>query len=96
MANILLASYSKATFGNVILAFVAYLVSRVLYQIVYYRFFHPLSKFPGPFWASVTRLWIAYHNIKEDEPYVEHELHKKYGMRPSITSNALCGKANVV
>ena len=96
MANILLALYSKATIGNVILAFVAYLISCALYQIVHYRFFHPLSKFPGPFWASVTRLWIAYHNIKEDEPYVEHELHKKYGMRLSVAFNAhwrmlICG-----
>jgi hypothetical protein len=84
MTDVLLGLYSKAAFANVILTFVAYVAFRVLYQIVYYRFFHPLSKFPGPFWASVTRLWIAYHNIKEDEPYIEHELHKKHGMRFSV------------
>lgn len=84
-AALLLALYSKVTFGNVLLAFVAFISFRVVRQIVYYRFFHPLSKFPGPFWASVTRLWVAYHNIKGDEPYVEHELHKKYGMRLCAT-----------
>ena len=88
MANILLDLYLNATFGNVTLGFVAYLIARALYQTVYYRFFHPLSKFPGPFWGSVTRLWIAYHNVKEDEPYVEHELHKKYGMRLFMAFNA--------
>ncbi|KFY07806.1 hypothetical protein V492_06804 [Pseudogymnoascus sp. VKM F-4246] len=89
MANILYNLYLHATFGNLIPAFFGYLALRVLYQIVYYRFFHPLSKFPGPFWASVTRLWIAYHNIKEDEPYVEHELHKKYGPIIRITPTLL-------
>jgi hypothetical protein len=86
---------------NLVLAVFGYFVARVVYQIVYYRYFHPLSKFPGPFWGSVTRLWIAwvldilepyilhgnykltvmyrYHNLKEDEPMVCMELHKKYG-----------------
>jgi hypothetical protein len=60
----------------------AYLGWKVLYQIVYYRFLHPLSKFPGPFWGSVTRLWITYHNVKEDECHTFRELHRKYGEIP--------------
>lgn len=72
-------SFAKLTFTNVILGFLAYILCRVVYQIVFYRFFHPLSKFPGPFWASVTRLWVAYHNIKEDEVAVTWKLHKQYG-----------------
>jgi hypothetical protein len=47
------------SFRNLVLAIFGYVVARVVYQIVYYRYFHPLSKFPGPFWGSVTRLWIA-------------------------------------
>lgn len=35
-----------------------------IYQIIYYRFFHPLKEFDGPFWGSVTRLWHTYHNIR--------------------------------
>jgi hypothetical protein len=50
---------SFLSFRNVLLALLGYFVARVSYQIVYYRYLHPLSKFPGPFWASVTRLWIA-------------------------------------
>jgi hypothetical protein len=46
-------------FRNLVLTVFGYFVARVVYQIVYYRYFHPLSKFPGPFWGSVTRLWIA-------------------------------------
>ena len=68
------------TFRNILIAVFGLLVYKALGQIIYYRFFHPLAKFPGPFWASVTRLWIAYHNVKEDEVYLELDLHKKHGM----------------
>lgn len=72
---------SKLTLGNVILLGLAYVAFKVLYQIVYYRFFHPLAKFPGPFWGSVTRLWIAYHNVKEDECQTNKALHEKFGKK---------------
>lgn len=80
---------SQFTFGKIFLAFVTYIAFRVAYQIVYYRFFHPLAKFPGPFWASVTRLWIAYHNLKEDEYLVVWDLHKKYGPVVRVTPTLL-------
>ncbi|PSS24952.1 hypothetical protein M430DRAFT_114266 [Amorphotheca resinae ATCC 22711] len=89
MTALLPALLSKFTFTNAALAIVAYILYSILYQIVYYRFFHPLSKFPGPFWASVTRLWVAYHNIKEDERFVEYDLHKKYGPIIRITPTLL-------
>ncbi|THV68320.1 flavonoid 3',5'-hydroxylase [Aureobasidium pullulans] len=83
------STLSLLTFRNLVLAVIGYIVARVVYQIVYYRWFHPLSKFPGPFWASVTRLWIAYHNLKEDEPMVAFELHRKYGPVIRITPTLL-------
>lgn len=58
---------------------VAYVTFKVISQIVYYRFFHPLAKFPGPFWGSVTRLWLTYHNVKADECETVQALHKKHG-----------------
>ncbi|KAL2110426.1 hypothetical protein VUR80DRAFT_8124 [Thermomyces stellatus] len=67
----------------------AYLAWSALYQVVYYRFFHPLSKFPGPFWGSITRLWITYHNVKEDECQTFRELHRKYGPVIRITPTML-------
>lgn len=42
---------------------IAFLV-QFIYQIVYYRYFHPLKDFDGPFWGSVTRLWHTYQNIR--------------------------------
>jgi hypothetical protein len=69
--------------------FVSYYVVGFAYQIVYYRFFHPLSKFPGPFWASVTRLWTAYHSLNEDESSVLYEAHQKYGPVIRVTPTQL-------
>lgn len=64
---------------NLFLAGVAYLAWNIVSQIVYYRFVHPLSKFPGSFWGSVTRLWIAWHNVQEDECATYRSLHEKHG-----------------
>ncbi|KAH9983575.1 flavonoid 3',5'-hydroxylase [Xylariaceae sp. FL0662B] len=74
---------------NVVLLGVAYVVFKIIYQIVYYRVFHPLAQFPGPFCASVTRLWITYHNIKADECQVWQELHKKHGPVVRVTPTML-------
>jgi cytochrome P450 len=87
-------SFSSQVFSlftplNIVLALLAYVAFRAVYQIVYYRFFHSLRHFPGPFWASVTRLWIAYHNIKADECELELALHKKYGPVLRITPTLL-------
>lgn len=74
------SALSLITPGKIVLLVLGYYVLRFLWQIIYYRLFHPLSKFPGPFWASVTRLWIAYYNLRGDEYRVVYGLHKKYGM----------------
>ena len=74
---------------NILIALLSYVVLRIAYQVIYYRLFHPLRHFPGPFWASVTRLWIAYHNIKADECELELELHRKHGPVLRITPTLL-------
>lgn len=74
---------------NVLLAVIMLPIVSFAYQIIYYRFCHPLRHFPGPFWSSVTRLWIAYHDILGDECEVELALHKKYGPVLRITPTLL-------
>ncbi|KAL2851696.1 cytochrome P450 [Aspergillus pseudodeflectus] len=80
---------SQLTVTNVILSFAAYVALKFLYQIIYCRFFHPLSVFPGPFWGSVTRLWIAWHNMNETELPTVYALTKKYGPVVRITPSLL-------
>ncbi|KAL4806077.1 cytochrome P450 [Aspergillus unguis] len=74
---------------DLVLLGIAYVAAKFAYQIVYYRFFHPLSAFPGPFWGSVTRLWIAWHNLQETELPTVYDLTKKYGPVVRITPTLL-------
>lgn len=69
-----------SSLGVAALLLVVYVLGSFIWQVIYYRFFHTLAKFPGPFWGSVTRLWITYHNIQEDECRVLQALNRKYGM----------------
>ena len=48
-------------------------------QIVRNRWFHPLSKFPGPFLASRTDLWRVYHLGTRRMPETLIKMHEKYG-----------------
>lgn len=57
-------------------------------SIVVTRYFHPLSKFPGPFWASVTRLWIAVVSLSGKEHEVLYKLHERYGKRNVVAAVA--------
>lgn len=47
--------------------------------IIYARFFHPLSDVPGPFWASISRMWIMYQTARGDAERTELAWHRKCG-----------------
>lgn len=57
--------------------------------IVYARFFHPLSKFPGPFFASISRAWIVKKTLDGDMEYTQRSLHKKHGSLIRIAPDEL-------
>ncbi|KAH6645624.1 cytochrome P450 71A23 [Truncatella angustata] len=80
---------SITSISNFALLGLAYVLFKIVYQIVYYRFLSPLAQFPGPFRESVTRLWIAYHNVKADEPEAVRELHQEHGPIIRITPTML-------
>lgn len=47
---------------------------------VYRAFFHPLQKFPGPFWARVSRFHAMGKMIQSRKGYEDiQKLHQKYG-----------------
>lgn len=50
-----------------------------LAYIVYQRYLHPLAKYPGPFFASLTDLWQVNQFLSLQQPYNLTELHMKYG-----------------
>lgn len=57
----------------------AVLISLPLVYIIYQRYFHPLASIPGPFWASLSRLWMAKHSWDGDMNTTMIALHEKYG-----------------
>ena len=49
---------------------------------IYRRYFHPLAAIPGPFFASITDLYVLKFNVfsKRSHLYLQIEkLHDKYG-----------------
>lgn len=47
--------------------------------ILYWRYIHPLAKYPGPFLASLTDIWQSYQFLTLRQPYHLTELHERYG-----------------
>ena len=54
------------------------LVSTLCY-VIYQRYFHPLASVPGPFWASLTRLWMVKHSWEGDMHTTMIALHAQHG-----------------
>ncbi|KAI0529885.1 cytochrome P450 [Xylaria digitata] len=64
---------------------VVYLASHAIYN----RFFHPLSKYPGPFSHHISYLPRAYASIRGKLGFHVASLHKQYGPAVRITPNEL-------
>jgi hypothetical protein len=58
-------------------------------QILYYRLFHPLARFPGPFFASFTNFWKVYQVASGRYEDALLDLHRKYGKLVRIGPNHL-------
>lgn len=53
------------------------IVVTMLGQGIRNRYFHPLSRYPGPFWGSITSLYLAY--MIKSVPTFGYEMHQQYG-----------------
>lgn len=60
-----------------------------LLWIVYARCFHPLSKLPGPWLASVSRTWYMLQIAKGDMENTQRQLHAKHGPLIRIAPNEI-------
>ncbi|EJT98017.1 cytochrome P450 [Dacryopinax primogenitus] len=59
----------------------------VIGYVIRQRFIHPLSKYPGPFLASLTNLWSTYLAYRGDWHIVLDRLHKRQGSIIRIAPN---------
>ncbi|KAK1914917.1 hypothetical protein P3342_010908 [Pyrenophora teres f. teres] len=57
--------------------------------IVYARYLHPLSQYPGPFLASITRLWYIINVAGGNSEQTQRRLHRMYGPIIRIAPNEI-------
>ena len=69
--------------GRVLVVFLLFEVGWILYC----RFFHPLADVPGPFLASISRIWIARSVAGGRAEHTQRALHKRYGPLVRIAPN---------
>jgi hypothetical protein len=68
---------SAFALGLALASILASLISR----IVYMQKFHPLSKFPGPWYATSFSVFGAIISVRQQEPAFLMSLVKKYGSK---------------
>lgn len=75
-----------------LLAWLAYILALGVYNLC----FHPLSKYPGPKLAALTRLWKAYIELVRRESMVQKlfELHAIYGLSSLSSVNVVKQRLN--
>lgn len=71
------------------LLLIALILLSLLAYTIYFRFLHPLSKYPGPFWASITNVYKAYQISTLNLPTNLVSLHEQYGDIVRIGPNDL-------
>ncbi|EPE36373.1 Cytochrome P450 [Glarea lozoyensis ATCC 20868] len=59
------------------------------FRCIYFTYFHPASKFPGPRIAAISNVWYAYHWITGKYPMAIENAFKKYGDVVRIAPNEL-------
>jgi hypothetical protein len=66
------------------------ILAAITYRIVHTQFFHPLSAFPGPWYASSFSLTMALISLTKREPeYLMYLIHKYGCNEPSTFSTTL-------
>jgi hypothetical protein len=67
------------SYPNVLALSAALFLSYVVGTAVYRLYFHPLAKFPGPFWAKLTTFPVWWHSKHQDRHLWLLSLQEQYG-----------------
>ncbi|KAL7966625.1 cytochrome P450 [Trichoderma sp. SZMC 28014] len=79
--NVYLAGYSLVlSLARALFVATTYNAGVVISIFIYRAFFHPLNRFPGPFWAKLSRFYAMNAAAKRVQAYKDiQNLHNKYG-----------------
>lgn len=69
---------------SLFLGLAAFSILYVVVKTIYNLYFHPLSRYPGPFLARVSRLWSRIGNFHGCKSERIHAAHEKYGTKHSF------------
>jgi hypothetical protein len=69
----------KMSQSNVVLVGFTLIISYVIVTAIYRLYFHPLAKFPGPFWARLTTFPAWWHSKNQDRHLWLLRLQEQYG-----------------
>jgi hypothetical protein len=58
---------------------------KILLVATYRALWHPLAKYPGPFWGALSDWYTVYHILKGDRHIDFYRLHEKYGKSHPVT-----------
>ncbi|RMZ80495.1 hypothetical protein DV736_g6662, partial [Chaetothyriales sp. CBS 134916] len=75
--------------GVAVLSLLMILLAMEVIWIIYARKFHPLAGIPGPWLASVSRLWVILKLHGGDMDIQQRQLHKTYGYLVRIAPNEI-------
>ncbi|KAI1194933.1 cytochrome P450 [Nemania serpens] len=81
----LLACLSAISRANITKGLLCYLLGWWVYDL----YFHPLAKYPGPKFAAVSQLWLAWAWLSGRYPAIIQSAHQKYGNVVRVAPNEL-------
>ena len=84
-----IVEYSSPMMADLLTICFVLVLSALFFRGLCNRYFHPLRKFPGPFWASITTLWYwraVRYGIYE---HISRPLHSKHGTFVRVSPNQL-------
>lgn len=70
------------SYPNVLTLGTLFAIVYILITVVYRLYFHPLAKFPGPFWAKLSTFPAWWHSKNQDRHLWHLSLQEQYGMFP--------------
>ena len=80
---------------HVLLAMLILIFCVTTYNALYNRYFHPLHRFPGPFWGSVTDLYHTYLLGTSQVHLKQLRLHQAYGSYDGSRSGEITQLTNL-